>query len=374
MRRYVFVAMICGLVATVALGSAGAAQVSRQSRLQQALDRFVASGFPGAVLVVRESGRTYRLASGISERSRRTPMRVGDRFRVGSVTKTFVATVILQLVAEGDLSLEDTVEERLPGLVPRGERITIRQLLGHTAGLFDYLNDAQVLQPYLAGNFGRVWRPRALVARAVAHKPLFPPGTRFQYCNTCYLLLGLIVEEASGRSLAAELDRRIVRPLRLRGTSLPSSPRIIGAHAHGYSKQLGSQTAQDVTAISPTVTWAAGGLVSTADDLAVFYRALLGGRLLRPDLLRAMETRVRISPLDEYGLGLWRTRGLALLTPAQRLRCSAFWGHNGDWVGYHADAFVTKDLSRQVVLLVNGDVEGQPGPAFAPLAQLAYCG
>jgi D-alanyl-D-alanine carboxypeptidase len=183
-----------------------------------------------------------------------------------------------------------------------------------------------------------------------------------------------IVEETSGRSLAAELGRRIIGPLGLRGTSLPSSPRIPGAYAHGYSTKLGAKTPQDVTGISPTVTWAAGGLVSTADDLAIFYRALLGGRLLRADLLRAMETRLRISPLDEYGLGLWRTRGLALLSPAQRLRCSAFWGHNGDWPGYHADAFVTKDLTRQVVLLVNGDVEGHPGPSFAPLAQLAYCG
>jgi D-alanyl-D-alanine carboxypeptidase len=147
-----------------------------------------------------------------------------------------------------------------------------------------------------------------------------------------------------------------------------------GSHAHGYSTALGARTPEDVTGISPTLTWAAGGLVSTADDLATFYRALVGGRLLRPDLLRAMETPRPIGPFDHYGLGLWRTRSLALLTPAQRLRCSAFWGHNGDWPGYHADAFITKDLTRQVVLLVNGDVEGHPGPMYAPLAQLAYCG
>ena len=372
--RHAFTVCICALVAAVAVAAAGAAPASREAQLQQALDGFVTSGFPGAVLLVRDGDRTYRLTSGVSDRSRRTPMRPSHRFRVGSVTKSLVATVILQLVAEGKLSLDDTVEERLPGLVPNGDGIKIRQLLNHTAGLFDYLNDARILRPYAAGKLGHTWRPRELVARAVAHKPLFSPGARFEYCNTCYVVLGLIVEKTSGRSLASELRQRIIGPLGLRGTSLPSSPRIPGAYAHGYSTQLGANTPQDVTGISPTVTWAAGGLVSTADDLAVFYRALLGGRLLGADLLRTMEAGLRIGPLDDYGLGLWRTRSLALLSSAQRLRCSAFWGHNGDWPGYHADAFVTKDLTRQVVLLVNGDVEGQPGPKFAQLARLAYCG
>jgi D-alanyl-D-alanine carboxypeptidase len=301
----------------------------------------VAAGVPGVVVLVRRDGSTLRLVSGYSNRSTKAPLRVGDRFRIGSVTKSFVAAVVLQLVGEGKLSLDDSVEHWLPGLVPNGGKITLRELLSHRSGLFNYTDDPRLLKPYLNGNLGYVWTPRRLVALSTSHKPLFAPGTRFSYSNTNYILLGLIIEAATRHSIEAELSRRIFRPLRLHSTSFETSPRIRGEYAHGYLIRGGRF--QDVSFLSPSWGWAAGAIVSTADDVARFYRALLGGRLLRADLLRAMET-IR----DDYGLGLARAQ-----VPPSWGRCGPFLGHDGAIAGYRAYAFNTRDGRKQAVVLAN---------------------
>jgi D-alanyl-D-alanine carboxypeptidase len=312
--------------------------------LERSLDELVAAGAPGALALVRDGNRTTRVTSGYGNLAGKTPMRATDRFRIGSVTKTFVATVVLELVAEGKLSLDDTVERRLPGLVPNGRRITVRQLLNMTAGLFDYLMDGDptVMKPYLAGNLTYTWKPRRLVEIAVSHEPKFAPGAGWSYCNTCYIVLGLIVEGATGRPLATELRRRIFAPLHLRGTTFDAAPRIAGRYAHGY--ELDGGRLVDVSVFSPSYGWAAGAIVSTADDLARFYRALLGGRLLRHDLLRAMETTAdarSLAPGVRYGLGLARVP----------MPCGVAWGHAGGIAGYGAWTLSSKDGRRQIVLL-----------------------
>ena len=143
-------------------------------------------------------------------------MRPDNHFKIASLTKTYTATVVLQLVGEGKLSLDDTVEQRLPGVVPNGGKITIRQLLNHTSGLADFESDPRYLKPYLSGNFGYYWAPRQLVRMGVSHKPLFAPGTRWSYSNTNYVVAQLIVEKVTGKTLGAELKRRIFQPLGLR--------------------------------------------------------------------------------------------------------------------------------------------------------------
>ena len=248
--------------------------------VRSALDRLIASGVPGAVLVARDGDDVLRLAAGTADTATGRPMRPDLRFRAGSVTKTFVATVTLQLVGEGALSLDDTVEHWLPGLVPGGAAISVRQLLDHTSGLFDYTEDPRILAPYLAGNLDFRWQPRQLVRIGVSHPPLFPPGAAWSYSNTGYVLVGLIIEAATGHRLETELRRRIFRPLRLDATSFATGSAIDGAHAHGYT-DLGSGLA-DITGLSQSWAWAAGAVVSTADDLATFVGALLGGRLLSP--------------------------------------------------------------------------------------------
>jgi D-alanyl-D-alanine carboxypeptidase len=373
-RRIALSLVLLALGAAGPAASASAARdrsAGRDARLRRALDQVVAAGVPGAVLLVREGGRTIRLTGGWGNLKPRAPMRTGDRFRVGSVTKTFVATVVLQLAGEGRLALEDTVERWLPGVVPNGDRITVRQLLNHTSGLFAFGGDRDFVTQAVRDPL-RVWTPREIVAIATAHPPHFPPGAGWSYSDTNYFVPGLIVEAATGRSLGAELRRRILEPLRLRTTSFPTAPDIAGRHAHGYFLR----PRQDVTIGSPSVQWAAGALVSNADDLARFFRALLGGRLLGSDLLQLMRTTVaarQLGPGNAYGLGLQKV-------PEP---CGAVWGHTGGSPGYVADALNSKDGEHQVVVLVNATgslsaagffgLPRRAGDAVDRLIYAAYC-
>jgi D-alanyl-D-alanine carboxypeptidase len=180
----------------------------------------------------------------------------------------------------------------------------------------------------------------------VAHPPLAAPGDHHEYNNTGYILAGQIVEAVTGNSLREEIDARIVRPLKLEHTELANRPRIDGPHAHGYMPIDGKLV--DVTGVSPSWAWSAGALVSTADDLARFYRALKNGRLLERREMAAMRTTVPSGGQERYGLAYWHTK---------LVRCGA-WGHDGDLPGYHADAFTHGD--RVVVLLAtrSGDDGG----------------
>jgi D-alanyl-D-alanine carboxypeptidase len=292
------------------------------------------------------------------------------------MTKTFVATVVLELAGEGALSLDDTVERWVPGLVPGGDAITVRELLNHTSGLFDYLNDGDgtVIKPYLGGRFSFAWAPRDIVGVAVGHEPHFAPGAGWSYSNTGYIVLGLIVEAASGQPIATALQQRIFTPLALRQTSFDTAPPISGPHAHGYYR-LPRQRLQDVTAVSPSFAWSAGAIVSTADDLARFYRALLAGEVLRPDLLQAMETTVPMGvPGEEYGLGLWHTGG-AGFGPGFRFGCAATaWGHDGDIPGYLTWVFNDDAGQRQVVAMVNDDALSRRAErSVARVVRTAFC-
>ena len=288
MRVNVGLLIVRGLAASVVLAlllaATSAAAPASGDRLAPALRKdmkdLVAAGVPGVVVLVRRDGRTVQLASGYSNLAKKTPMRVGDRFRIGSVTKSFVATVVLQLVGEGKLSLDDSIEHWLPGLVPNGGNITVRQLLSHRSGLFDYLSDERVLKPYLSGNFGYVWTPPKLVAVSTSHPPVFEPGAKFSYSNTNYIVLGLIVEAAT-RTRSGATSQAHLRAAR---ASLDAA-RDLAAHCGRTRARLprqGKNQLQDVTLVSPSYAWTAGAIVSTASDIARFYRALLGGRLLRP--------------------------------------------------------------------------------------------
>jgi D-alanyl-D-alanine carboxypeptidase len=332
--------------------------------LQEQLDGVVEAGTVGVVGLVRTGGRTWQGASGLGDLGAERPARAGDRFRVGSVTKSFVATLVLQLVGEGRLRLDDTLERRLPGLVPGGEQITVRELLNHTSGLYDYSDDLP--EP------PRRFRPQELVAIAAGHKPLFAPGTRFSYSNTNYILAGLVVERVTGWRLTDQLEQRILKPLGLDDTELPTTQRALGGpHARGYAPpdkdwQVGDDPARlvDVTEMDTSWAWAAGAMVSTTADLARFYQALLGGQLLPPELLTQMRTTVDASPLGHgtrYGLGL----------EVLRLGCGVeLWGHGGSLEGYRTTAFSTPDAGRQLVMATNLNPEPAPGAATAAAQNL----
>jgi D-alanyl-D-alanine carboxypeptidase len=334
-------------VIVVASAAATSSPNRAQTSPQQDADALVAAGAPGVVLLSRNGNHTASVTSGFGEISTKTPIRANDRFRVASLTKTYTATVVLQLVGEGKLSLTDSVERWLPGLVPHGDQISIRQLLNHTSGLADFEYDPTVLAPYLAGDLSHPWAPRKLVQIAVSHPPLFAPGTDESYSSTNYLLAGLIVEARTGHTLGRELNRRIFQPLHLGATSFPTTARIANPHAHGYLV-IKKPPATDVTGLYP-FPWAAGAIISDAPDTATFYRALLSGRLLSPALLQAMQTTHAQKHFDipgqRYGLGLAR----------YSTACGTAWGHNGAYPGYYVYDFTSGDGRRQAVIEVNAD-------------------
>jgi D-alanyl-D-alanine carboxypeptidase len=292
-------------------------------------------------------------------------LRVSDEVRVGSTTKTWIATIALQLVGEGSLRLNDTVERWLPAMVPNGEAITIRMLLQHSSGIFDYTSDedwnATVLE-----DPSRHWSPQELIEVAIAHPPLFAPGQGLAYSNTGYILIGLVLEEVTGRSVQDLVLRRVVRPLHLHDTYFATSGRFRGPYAHGYfPSSLTGDSYVDTSSWPPSFAWSAGALVSTAPELARFYQALLSGRLLSPAQLHAM-TRTRTSP--EYpgiaiGLGIWSVE-----TP-----CGMAWGHEGGIPGYKTFALNDRGGRRSALVIVTTEPDDSIGAALETAVATAVC-
>ena len=339
-------AIVAGAViaaAAPAAASTAAVKPAPRPGFRAAIEQIVDDGIPGAIGLARRGGRVVAVASGAADLATGQPMTVADRVRVGSITKTMVATAALQLVAEHRLHLSDSIARWLPGLVPGGQAITLRELLQHTSGIYDYTDDPGFL-PAVQADPDRVWPPRTLIAIAVAHPPLFSPGTAYAYSNTDYLLLGLVIEKATGHPLGRELADRIFAPLGMRHTTLPFAQVIPPSpYAHGYWPYLPGAGPIDVTQTGPSMLGAAGGVVSTAADLARFYAALLSGQLLPAPLLHQMLTTF---PGSWYGLGIMSVR-----TP-----CGGAWGHTGDFPGYFSNAFTTRGGTRQAIVLVNEDV------------------
>jgi D-alanyl-D-alanine carboxypeptidase len=322
----------------------------------------VAAGAPGAIVRVQRGRLSWSAAAGRADLATRRPMRPGLRVRVGSLTKSFVATAVLQLVAAGRLHLWDTVQRWLPGILPYGDRVTVRDLLRHTGGVpDDLLPTASVLY---GGDRRHRWTPRQLVG-LVADQPR--GHARFAYSNTDYTLAGMIVERVTGESLARVLAHRITRPLGLERTSFPvHATAIPGRHAHGYSLARDATLTPipgrlvDYTTFDPSLAWGAGNAISTAGDVARFFGALLGGRLLPPSELAAMERTVPTGQGNgsRYGLGLF----------AFRSRCGRVWGNDGDIAGFSARAMATRDGRRQAEVIINADAA--PAAVEAPLERL----
>lgn len=340
--------------------------------LQAGAQQGVADGYPGVIGMIRQGDTTQYVHAGVGDRATKTPADPKAKFRIGSNTKAFVSTVLLQLEGEKKLSLDDTVERWLPGAVAAngydGSRITIRQLLNHTSGLPDYLGSLQINGPYFLNlNPREAYPPQNLVDVALGMRaPATEPGEKFGYSNTNYVLAGMVIKAVTGEDAAAQIQRRIIEPLGLRDTSFPTTdPALHGNHLRGYV--LRAILISDGTVSNVQVTGSAGAMVSTMDDLAAFGRALMTGKLLAPAQMAELKTTVPVATGVGYGLGIER----------MELPCGkSAWGHNGAVLGYFSEWLSSEDGTEQV-LHTNNEfhmLAGTPGQAHTGKAMTdAFC-
>ncbi|MCK8676812.1 serine hydrolase domain-containing protein [Streptomyces lichenis] len=329
-------------------------------------------GAPGILVQVRDRRGTWNGSAGVADRTTGRERLPQDRFRAGSLTKTFVSTVVLQLEAEGRLDLDDRVERWLPGTVRGsghdGRKITLRQLLNHTSGVHSYTEDPGFQEKYFGPGFLRhrydTWTPKQLVSLAMAHTPAFAPGTSWGYSNTNYVLLGMVIEKATGRPYAQEVERRVLKPLKLKATSFPGTrTRLPQPSGRAYAHIPGDATLHDVTELNPSGAGAAGEVVTNTSDLQRFLRTLLRGGLLPRAQMEELTTTVPMTGAPEgyrYGLGIY----------AQKLSCGKeVWGHSGGIHGSGSDMVSTRDGRHSLTLNVNGDA-GDP----QTVVEAEFCG
>ncbi|WP_067832682.1 serine hydrolase domain-containing protein [Actinomadura kijaniata] len=360
------------LAAVVALTGATATRADAdQTRLDRLMDRLTTvDGGPGALLHLRDRHGDTVLTSGVADVDSRAPIPRDSRFRIGSLTKPFVATVVLQLVGERRVSLDAPVERYLPDVVAGygdpERKITVRQLLQHTSGLPDYLDHLdprEVLKDPLAHH-----DLRDLVNLALAQPPTSKPGESWDYSNTNYMLAGMLIEKVTGRTWTQEVRRRVITPLGLRATSAPGDdPAIPGPHPRGYVRPGKDAPLMDLTAINPSVAGPSGGMISSGADVDRFLGALVNGRLLRPAQQREM---MRTRPTGDSGE---RAYGLGL--ESRQLPCGGlYWGHGGDIFGYETASGATVG-GAQATVMVNLDPGGSDAQSedMRTTVQTALC-
>jgi D-alanyl-D-alanine carboxypeptidase len=371
-KRILALAAAVPLMAGLA-GAANAAPAPTPAEILQAgAQAGLKDGYPAVIGMVRNGDNTQYIQAGSADRVKGTPADPKMKFRIGSNTKAFTATVLLQLEAEHKLSLDDTVDHWLPGAVNAngndGTKITLRQLLTHTSGIPDYAANAQFDLNYVGNlNPSLQWAPQTLVNLGTSSKPVAAPGAKYSYSNTNYVLAGMVIKAVTGNDPAVEIQHRIIEPLGLHDTTFPASDPAMPANSlNGYFIALGVY--RDVTASQVQAFGSAGAIVSTLDDLATFERALMTGKLLQPAQEQELKTTV---PMDAtsgngYGLGIGHAQ-----TP-----CGPVWTHTGAVLGYLSQWITSDDGSKQMVYAVNEFhmIEGTPGQTDVGTAALnAYC-
>jgi D-alanyl-D-alanine carboxypeptidase len=307
---------------------------------------------PGVFIAVYVPGYApYVKSVGYANLPAKRPFRLSDRFRIGSNTKTFVVTVLLQLTDEHRLSLDDTISKFDLGIdIPNARRITIRQLCEMRSGLFEAYNTAQFNNLNITPQTRL--SPQQLVQWASAHKPLFPPGARYNYSNTNYLILGMIVEKVTHDSVGNEIRKRLLQPMALNATTFPDDSSMPAPYSHGYDAKPKGPWYDVTVDISPSITWAAGAMISTVPDMRRWVKSYVLGTMNSKAMQRA---RLRCLPTGigkdlDFGLGIG---------------CSSGWyGYTGGLPGYNTAAYYLPSRDITVIAFVNAQRE-QPFPGVA---------
>lgn len=309
---------------------------------------------PGVIAGVWVGDAGWTTAQGIADLRTAEPMMLDGHIRIASVSKTFVATVLLQLIAEGKATLEDGLEQYISG-VPNGNRITLRHLLGMTGGIFNYVNDAE-FEPAYTNDPLIPFSDEQFLQIMQRNEPRFAPGEGIEYSDSNYYLLGMVIERLTGRRAAQEIDERILQPLDLTGTSLPDSPAMPTPAPRGYAASAGWKVLRDLTESSARVPWTAGAMISTLEDLRVWSRALATGALLTPEMqperLRALPLELGMDRSSGYGLGIMDSQG--------------WLGHAGAIFGYSTWMLHHPEQDATVIVMTNrGETESGFGSNIA---------
>jgi D-alanyl-D-alanine carboxypeptidase len=345
--------------------TAGGGEQASNADLDAALEKsFQESGAPGVVAAVQTPEYTWVGTQGVADLTTEEPMTPEVHHRIGSLTKTFTITLLLQAEAEGLLSLDDTIDQYVDS-IPNGDSITLRQMANMTSGIASYTENEQWADEVFSDP-EQVLTPEELAQVGIEDSPQFDPGTEWHYSNTNTVLLGLVLEQVTGETIGELYRERIIEPLGLQGTSFPDAdPSIPEPHAQGYTLQGQSGGEPiDATNWNPSWAWTAGAMISTVEDLLVYGRVLgsTGEGLLPPEQQAdRLDSFVSdLSPLNQpplngelgYGLGLTNDDGWI--------------GHNGELPGYNTYLFYNPELDATVAVAVNSDISSGDCPSDKP--------
>ncbi|MER6157020.1 serine hydrolase domain-containing protein [Streptomyces sp. NPDC001868] len=334
--------------------------------LRKVLRTALTQGAPGAFARIDDNGKVHHLAEGVADRSTKRALGTGDRIRVGSVTKTFTAVVLLQLVDEGKLKLDTSVDTYLPGLLP-DKKITVRHVLSHRSGLYDYANT--LFSPSVSGFEkvrNKVYTYRQLMDLSLAKPLTNKPGASYAYSNANFVVAGMLIEKLTKKPVATEYQNRIIKPLKLADTFYVHPKNTIpGKFSRGYMTV--DSTGKKLDSTLQTTSWAqsAGGLVSGAKDLNKFMSALVQGKLTSAAQLKEMLKWTPVNSTQAYGLGLRR----------RDLSCGAtVYGHTGTVQGYYTWAFTSKTGKRSVTSFANTSNNGTVYATVNRTLENTFCG
>ncbi|MBT2442882.1 beta-lactamase family protein [Streptomyces sp. ISL-36] len=313
------------------------------------------AGIPGAVVGLWMPGRgCYVRASGVADTVTREPMFKDTFVRIGSETKTFTVTALLQLVDDRRIRLDDPISKYILG-VPNGHRITLRHLAEMRSGLFPYTADPDFNHDLLSDP-KRSFTPWESLAYGFRHRNTFEPGQQFQYSNSNLVLLGLVIEKVSGHKLADVIHKRVLRPAQLHHTLFPEGAEFPEPHARGYTDQTLNGAIADATDWNPSWAWAAGAMISELHDLRRWAKVLATGELLSPETqAQRLKTLPTGFPGTSYGLGIFETNGWI--------------GHNGSIPGYETVTVYLPSQKATLVIMINTDVTSRGQEPSTPLAR-----